>query len=119
GRRRAAAPRERVSAAPSGQRCLTFRAALESFEAPRRGTWHAGRLDRLRSDDQQREPTPALLVRGHAVGALEDDLLDAAVGGNLDGVPDRKPVLANDVVALVDAAVDREPHGFRLGCRPQ
>src|SRR5205807_9337957 len=35
----------------------------------------------------------------------------------LDRVPDRKAVLGHDVVALVNAAVDREPHGFRLGCR--
>src|SRR4029077_17175370 len=82
-------------------------------------TRHAWRLGRFGADDQKGEPAIALLVGRHAIGALEDCLLDPAVRRDLDRVPDRQPVLGLDVMALVDATVDGESHRSRLRGRPQ
>src|SRR5205823_1427690 len=87
---------------------------LEDLETAGRRTRKAWRLRRGRADDEPVEPGTAFLVRGHAVGALEDRLLDAAVWRDLDRVPDREAVRGHGVVRLVDLAVDRKAKRFRL-----
>jgi uroporphyrinogen decarboxylase len=62
---------------------------------------------------------PALLVGGHAVRALEDGFLDAAVRRDLDGVPDGEAVWGDGVVSLVHPPVHWEPHGLSFGRGPQ
>src|SRR5579864_7344831 len=100
---------------PSAERRLAVGVALEGFETARRRTGQARRLGRLSADDQKVKPAAALFIGRHAVAALEDRLLDSAVRRDLDRVPDREAVVGNEVVALVDAAVDRQPHGPGLG----
>ena len=67
------------------------------------------------ADDEQVEPPAAFLVGRHAVHALEDRLLDAAVRRDLDRVPDRQAIRGDDMVGLVDATVHRQSHRLRLG----
>src|SRR5690349_16307164 len=88
---------------------------LESLEPACQRAGYAWRLDSLSADDEQREPAPAFLVGGHAVGPLEDRFLDAAVRRELDRVPDRQAVGRHRVMRLVDFAVDGQAEGPRVG----
>jgi hypothetical protein len=65
---------------PSGERSLALGAAFEGFKAPGHRSGQAGRLDRVGAHDEKTKPPVALVIGGHRVGALEDCLLDAAVG---------------------------------------
>ncbi|TMC74125.1 MAG: hypothetical protein E6J18_00330, partial [Chloroflexi bacterium] len=112
--RSAALPRP-GAALTSGQGCLALRTPLERFEAASHGSRQARRLDRIGSDDEKAEPAGALFIGRHAVGALEDRLLYAAVGRYLDRVPDREAVWRDCVVSLVYTPVDRQFHRLRLG----
>src|SRR5437899_12276066 len=77
-RRCGAALRSRTWGA-SGDRRLELGIALEGLEAARHRTGKAGCFRCFRADDEEVEPAPAFLVGWHAVRALEDRLLDAAV----------------------------------------
>src|SRR5258705_13396675 len=87
-----------VGRAMSGERGLAVGAAIERLESARHRARQAGGLDRLRAHDQKPQPALALLVARHVVVALENRLLDAAVGRDLDREPHRKAVVGDRVV---------------------
>src|SRR5438067_6930662 len=93
---------------------------LEDLETTGRRAWKARSLCRPGADDGPVEPGTAFVVRRDAVLTLEHRLLDAAVGRDLDGVPDGEAVGSDGVMRLVDSAIDREPHRLRLrgGAQP-
>src|SRR4029077_19715473 len=105
----------------SGERRLALGVALEGLEAAGRRTRHAGRLDRLGADNEERQPAAAFVVGGRPVRALEDDLLDPAVRRDLDRVPDRQGVVGDDVMRFVDAPVhgQLDVPGLRRRPRPR
>ena len=90
-------------------------AALEGFEPSLHRSRQTRCLGGLRAGDEEPEPPPALLVRGHTIGALEDRLLDTTVGRDLDREPDGQSVRRHDVVVLVNAPVYGQSHGLCLG----
>src|SRR5438477_320160 len=104
-----------------GDRRLQLRVALEGLEATGHGAWKARRFIRIGANHQQPQPSAALLIRWHPVRALEHCLLDAAVGRDLDRVPDRQPVGRHRVMRLVDLSIDRQPErpGLGSGAQPR
>src|SRR5450759_1311787 len=103
----------------SGERRLELRVAFKRFESACHRSRQSWGLDRGGADYEEPVPLRALVIGGHSVWALEDRLLDPAVGGDLDRVPDGKPFLRDQVVALVDAPIDGQLHRLGLSGGPQ